>query len=64
MQRAKSTKIEINISAMEICNILSLKPSMLINEIYKDLEKQIINKKIINEKKNIEEYIIKKYKKI
>ena len=57
-------KNEINISAMEICNILSLKPSMLINEIFKDLEKQIINKKIINEKKNIEEYIIKKYKKI
>lgn len=47
----------INISCIEICNILNIKPSKLINEIYLDLEDNILNEKLDNTKEDIIDYI-------
>lgn len=48
---------DINITTKEIIEILNIKPSKIIQEIYSDLEKEIITKKLINEKDIIEDYI-------
>ncbi len=49
---------EIDITAKEICGILNRKPGSFIGEIYNELEKNIIAKTLINEKKEIEKFIL------
>ena len=52
---------EIAISGSEICEVLNIKPSKLIKDILFDLERRIILGKLINDKKNIVQYIKIKY---
>ncbi len=54
---------EIKITSLEICDILNKKPGSFIKEIYEDLEKQILHKKLKNDNKKIKQYIISKYNK-
>ena len=53
---------EINIVAKEICDLLNRKPGGFISEIYVDLEKQILLKKLDNENKALKEYIVNNYR--
>lgn len=52
---------DINIKAIDICNLLNKKQGPFINEIYKDLENKILENKIINEKEYLINYIKEKY---
>lgn len=56
------SKKEICIKEIEIANLLEKEPGPYLKEIFSDIEKQIINKKIENNKEQIIEYIIKEYK--
>lgn len=56
-------KKEIAISPMEICKILNRNPGNYLKEITSDIEIKIIEKKLINNQKDIEKYIISTYKK-
>lgn len=51
--------IDIEITCDEICEILNIRPSSKIGEIYSILEHQIIDGKLKNEKKTLKEYIKK-----
>lgn len=55
-------KKEIVITSDEIINILNVKPCNLISKVYLDLETNILNGHIKNDKKDIIKYILKKYK--
>ena len=55
------SKKEIDIDAFEICNILKKEPNEFLNRIYLSLEKEILNKTLKNEKKDIINYIKKNY---
>lgn len=50
---------DINITSMKICEILNIKPSKKIKEIYLELEYKIINNELINEYEYIEKYLKK-----
>ena len=52
---------DINIKAIDICNLLNKKPGPFLNEIYKDLENNILKNNIINERKYLISYIEEKY---
>ena len=52
---------DIKITALKICQVLKRKPDYLINEIYLDLEKKIINGTLLNEESVIISYIENKY---
>lgn len=45
--------IDINITAEEICSILNIEPSKELGNVYKIIEKEIIDYKLINNKENI-----------
>ena len=53
---------DIDITPIEIATILNKKPGNYLKEIISDLEKEILNKKLTNNKKKISDYILKKYK--
>lgn len=55
-------RMEINIEPLEICDYLNIEPSSILNHILKDLEDNIINNKLKNEKEIIKNYL-NKYKK-
>ena len=55
-------RTEINIEPLEICEYLKIEPGYVLHHILDDIENQIINKKIKNEKEFIKKYLIK-YKK-
>ena len=55
-------KSEININGNKIIEILDKEPGKWVSEVIKDIEKQIVYKKVKNTEENIIEYIIKKYK--
>lgn len=52
-------KSEIDISSMEICEVLNIEPSSILKDIICDLEKNIIYGKIENKKENIINYLKK-----
>ena len=52
---------DINIKAIDICDLLNKKPGPFINEIYRDLEEKILNNEIINDKTILINYIKEKY---
>ena len=52
---------DINIKAIDICNLLNKKTGPFLNEIYKDLENNILKNNIINERKYLISYIEEKY---
>ena len=56
----KSRK-DINLTALDICNILKIKPSKKIKDIYDDLEIQLVNKKILNDPVELTDYVSKKH---
>ena len=49
---------DIDIKAEDICNILNKKSGPFLNDIYKDLEEKIISNELLNERKNLINYII------
>lgn len=53
---------EINIDGEDIIRILDKEPDKWVSEILKDVEKQIVYKKLENNEEKIKDYIIKKYK--
>ena len=55
------TKKEIDINAMDIAKILNKKPGKYIKEIISDLEKNILNNNIKNNKEEIKQFIINNY---
>ena len=55
------SKDEINIKAIEICEVLNKKPSAFLNKIYNDIENEILIGKLNNDKESITKYILKKY---
>ncbi|MEG0021427.1 MAG: hypothetical protein RSB77_05925 [Bacilli bacterium] len=57
----KVTK-DINIESMEICEALNILPSLKIKEVYKNLEKEILNYHLENDKEKIINYIKKNFK--
>lgn len=50
---------DIKISAVEICKILKKEPGIFLNNIYKQLEKLILDYKLVNDKKEIINYLKK-----
>lgn len=52
---------DINISSSDIMKLLNKKGGSYIGEIYSDLEKQIISRKLENQTKDLAKYIIDKY---
>lgn len=56
-------KKDINISANEICDILSIEPCSIIKDITIDLEEKIVYNKLTNEKDEIIKYILDNYRK-
>jgi len=54
-------KNEIKIKAEDICQILNKEPGKFLKDIFEDLEKQIIIRKLKNEEKALKDYIISKY---
>ena len=54
-------KTEIKIDAKEICELLNKKPGKYLKEIFDDLEYNIVNKLLENDKDKIKEYILSKY---
>lgn len=58
-----TSKKEIALSSLDISKILNKTPGSYLKEITKDLEKQIVERKIENNSKDIKKYILKKYKK-
>lgn len=52
---------DINISALEICNLLKKEPSSFLNIIYDNLEKEILNGTLQNDKDIIKKYILKNF---
>jgi len=54
-------RCEIKITAQEICALLRKTPGGFITEIYVDLERQILLKKLNNENMELREYIINNY---
>lgn len=55
------SKDEIKLSILDISNLLDVKPSEKVKEIYNDLENKIVNNNIKNNKKDIKEFIINNY---
>lgn len=55
---------DIKISPLKICEILNRKPDYFINEIYLDLEKEIIENNLLNDEEAIINYIVNKYNKL
>lgn len=56
-------KNDINITGLEICNILGCKPSKVIGMVYDEVLVQIVEKNIKNEKNDISNYIYNNRKK-
>jgi len=54
-------KSDINIETIEICNLLNKQPASFLNQILNQLEIEILNGNLINDKEAIKEYIIKNY---
>ena len=54
-------KNDIKIDASTICSILNKKPDSFLNNIYKDIEKEILNNNLLNEKFKIVKFIKEKY---
>ena len=57
------SRLDINISAEEICNSLNKKPGEFLKHIYEDLEYKILHRKLNNDQQEIINYIINNYKK-
>lgn len=55
-------RLDINISADEICKLLDIKPSHILKEIYADLEYNILHGKVNNDIEEIKKYLLTKYK--
>ncbi len=53
---------EINIDSEDIMELLSKAPGKYLKDIYDDIEREILYRRLINEKNEICNYIIKKYK--
>lgn len=53
---------EIDIDSDDIMNLLNKKPGKYLTDIYKDIEKEILYRRLVNEKSSICKYIEKKYK--
>ena len=58
----KQTK-DINITSIEISQLLNKKPGNYLKEIFKDLEKKIIYNNLPNDKESIKKYILDNYRK-
>lgn len=56
------SKSDIAITSNQIMELLGRGPGEYLKEIYSDLEKEILYKRLVNEKKEILEYIGRKYK--
>lgn len=54
---------DIDISYLEICNVLSIKPKKIIKDIQKEIKDKILNNELINQKDKIIEYINKNSRK-
>ena len=54
---------EINITSLEITKILNKKPGNYLKKLFIDLEINILNNKLKNEKEELKQYILNKYKK-
>lgn len=54
-------KTDIKIEANDICRLLNKKPGKFLRDIFNDLEYKLVNKLIENDKKVLEDYILKKY---
>lgn len=55
-------KKDIELTPIDICNLLKRKPGQFLKEIIVDIEDKIITNKLNNNKEELGEYIIKKYK--
>lgn len=56
------SRSDIDVTGDKIVSVLDREPGKWIREVIKDIEKQIVYKKIKNTEDNITQYIIKKYK--
>ena len=53
---------EIDIDAQTIMNILQKEPGKYLKDIYDDIEREILYKRLKNESSEIQKYILNKYK--
>ncbi len=54
-------KTDININAIEICNILNKKQGKFLKDIFNDLEYKLVNKELENDNDKLKKYIKEKY---
>jgi len=54
---------EIALNGKDIAKLLNKEPGEYLKKIIADLEKKILNGKILNEKEKLEEYVLTNYKK-
>jgi len=54
-------KRDIKIEAKEICDLLNRQPGKFLKEIFNDLEYNIVNKLLENDKEEIKKYILDNY---
>jgi len=59
-----SERNDIKITVKDICSILNREPDKLISSIYNDLEHQILDNKIDNEKDDLSNYIFNRYQNV
>ncbi len=56
-----TNKSDIAITAEEICTILKKKPGHFLKEILGDIEQKLIDKEIVNDKKELQDYVLANY---
>ncbi len=58
-----NSRKEINLTPLEICEVLNKEPDSFLKKIILDIEEKIVSKKLLNNKDILKSYIIEKYSK-
>ena len=58
------SKKDLKITSNDIMNLLDRKPGSYLKDIYTDIEREVLYRRLSNDKKSICKYIIDKYKKV
>ena len=58
------SKKDLNISSKEIMNLLNREPGSYIKDIYMDIEREVLYRRLSNDKESISNYILDRYSKV
>ena len=56
------SKKDLNITSSEIMSLLNKQGGKYLKDIYNDIEREVLYRRLLNDKTKISEYILKKYK--